>query len=51
MLLLLSVIASIIFLLAGPVAAGEWPVLFKVASIVLLAILGFRVNPLLGSRT
>jgi uncharacterized membrane protein YhhN len=36
-------------LLAGSVATGEWPVLFKVASIVLLAILGFRVKVLLGS--
>ena len=48
-LLLLSAAASVIFLFAGSVATGEWPVLFKVASIVLLAILGFRVNVLLGS--
>ncbi len=49
LLLVLSAGASVIFLLAGPVATGNWPVLFKVASIVMLAVLGFRVNTLLGS--
>ena len=49
LLLLLSAAASVIFLLTGSVASGEWPVLFKVASIVLLAVLGFRINPLLGT--
>ena len=48
-LLLISATASVIFLFAGFVATAEWPVIFKVASIVALAILGFRVNALLGS--
>jgi uncharacterized membrane protein YhhN len=47
-LLLLSAAASVVFLLSGFVTRGEWPVLFKMASIGLLAILGFRVNVLLG---
>jgi len=32
-----------------PITAGDWLVIFKVASILLLAVLGFRVNALLGS--
>lgn len=47
-LLLLSAAASVIFLLSGFVTTSEWPVFFKVASILLLAILGIRVNSLLG---
>src|SRR5271169_1540438 len=49
LLLLLSAAASLIFLLVGPYTAGDWLVIFKVASILLLAVLGFRVNALLGS--
>ena len=45
-LLLLSITFSLIFLLSGP-AADKWPI-FKVGSIALLALLGFRVNSLLG---
>jgi len=48
-LLVLSAAASFIFLLAGPLAASEWLVILKVASIGLLAVLGFRVNALLGA--
>jgi uncharacterized membrane protein YhhN len=48
-LLILSVAASLIFLLASPLVAGDWLVMFKVASIGLLAVLGFRVNTLLGT--
>jgi len=49
LLLYLSVAASLIFLLAGPLAVGDWPVVFKVASILLLAVLGFRADALLGT--
>ena len=48
-LLVLSVAASLIFLLASPLVAGDWLVIFKVASIALLAVLGFRANALLGT--
>lgn len=44
-----SAAASLTFLLARPLTAGDWPVIFKVLSILLLAVLGFRVNGLLGS--
>ncbi len=40
--------ASLTFLLARPLTAGDWPVIFKVLSILLLAVLGFRVDGLLG---
>jgi uncharacterized membrane protein YhhN len=48
-LLLLSAVASAVYLLASLYLANDWLVFFKVASIALLAFLGFRVNVLLGS--
>jgi uncharacterized membrane protein YhhN len=47
-LLPLSVAFSLIFLLSGPVLPDRWP-FFKVGSILLLAVLGFRINALLGT--
>lgn len=47
-LLLLSAVASAVFLLASLYVANDWLVVFKVASIALLAVLGFRVNVQLG---
>ena len=44
-----SAAASLLFPLASPFAAGDWPVSFKVVSILLLAVLGFRVDSLLGT--
>jgi uncharacterized membrane protein YhhN len=44
-----SVAAAVVFLVARPFTAGDAPAFFKVASIVLLMLLGFRVNVLLGS--
>jgi len=41
--------SSLTFLLARPLTAGDWPVIFKVLSILLLAVLGFRVDGLLGT--
>jgi uncharacterized membrane protein YhhN len=49
LLLAVSVAASLTFLLASPLTAGDWPVILKVASILLLAVLGFRVDALLGT--
>lgn len=49
LLLAVSVAASAVFLLANSYGSGEWPVVFKLASIVPLAVLGFRVNSLLGA--
>jgi uncharacterized membrane protein YhhN len=49
LLLSSSFAASLLFLVARPFTAGDGPVFFKVASIVLLMLLGFRVNVLLGS--
>jgi uncharacterized membrane protein YhhN len=43
-----SAAASLTFLLARPLTAGDWPVIFKVLSILLLAVPGFRVDGLLG---
>ena len=43
-----SAASSLIYLLARPLTAVEWPVMFKVLSILLLAVLGFRVSGLLG---
>jgi len=48
LLFLISAAASLTFLLARPLTAGDWPVIFKVLSILLLAVLGFRVDRLLG---
>jgi uncharacterized membrane protein YhhN len=47
-LLALSAFASVLFLLASSFTSADWTVLLKVASIALLAVLGFRVNRLLG---
>jgi uncharacterized membrane protein YhhN len=44
-----SAAASLTFLLARPLTPGDWPVIFKVLSIFLLAVLGLRVNALLGA--
>lgn len=44
-----SIIASLIFLVSRQFASGEWPVFFKVGSIVILALLGARANALLGT--
>ena len=49
LLFAVSAAASLTFLLARPLTAGDWPVIFKVLSILLLAVLGFRVDGLLGS--
>lgn len=48
LLLTISAAASLIFLLASPLTASDWPVICKVLSILLLAVLGFRVDGLLG---
>ena len=48
LLFLVSAAASLTFLLARPLTAGDWPVIFKVLSILLLSVLGFRVVGLLG---
>jgi uncharacterized membrane protein YhhN len=48
LLFAVSAAASLTFLLARPLTAGDWPVIFKVLSILLLAVLGFRVDGLLG---
>ena len=47
-LLFVSAAASLTFLLARPFTAGDWPVILKVLSILLLAVLGGRVDGLLG---
>jgi uncharacterized membrane protein YhhN len=49
LLLAVSAAASLTFLLARPLSVGDWPVIFKVLSILLLAVLGFRMDGLLGS--
>ncbi len=48
-LLALSVAASLGFLPTSYFTPADWTVILKVASIALLAILGFRVNRLLGT--
>ena len=49
LLFAVSAAASLTFLLARPLSVGDWPVIFKVLSILLLAVLGFHVDGLLGS--
>lgn len=44
----LSITASAVFLVSRPLSGANWPVAFKVLSIVILAILGFRQYMLLG---
>jgi uncharacterized membrane protein YhhN len=43
-----SAAASLTFLLVRPLTTGDSPVIFEVLSILLLAILGFRLSRLLG---
>src|SRR5271165_496154 len=43
-----SAATSLTFLLARPLTPADWPVIFKVLSILLLAALGFRAHGLLG---
>src|SRR5581483_4854350 len=40
--------SALAYLLSRPITAGDWPVILKVLSILLLALLGFRVHTLLG---
>ena len=49
LLLAVSVAASVVFLLANSHDSDDWLVVFKLASIVPLVVLGFRVNSLLGT--
>jgi uncharacterized membrane protein YhhN len=49
LLIAVSVAASLAFLVASVVAATDCPVILKVLSILLLAALGFRLDPLLGA--
>jgi uncharacterized membrane protein YhhN len=48
LLFAVSAAASLTFLLARPLTAGDWPVICKFLSILLLAVLGSRVDGLLG---
>src|SRR5262249_16902557 len=48
LLFVVSAAASLTFLLARPLTASDWPVIFKVLSVLLLAVLGSRVDRLLG---
>jgi uncharacterized membrane protein YhhN len=48
LILAVSASASLTFLLASPHPAGDWPVVFKALSILLLALLGFGIDKLLG---
>src|SRR5664279_426702 len=48
LLIAVSAAASLSYLRARPLTAGDWPVVFAVLSTLLLAVLGFRVNRLLG---
>ena len=49
LLFAVSAAASLTFLLARPLTPSDWPVIFKVLSIFLLAVLGLRVDGLLGA--
>ena len=44
-----SAAAALIFLFANSLAVGDWPVVFKVASIAILAMLAIRVDKLLAT--
>ena len=48
LLIAVSAAASSTYLLTRPLTAGDWPVIFAVLSTFLLAVLGFRVDRLLG---
>jgi uncharacterized membrane protein YhhN len=47
--LVASAVASLLYLLTPAYAAADWRVFLKVASVALLAVLGFRVSKLLGA--
>ena len=47
-LLALSATAAFVYLLARPLGTGDWPVIFKIACILLLAVVGFRIDRWLG---
>ena len=49
LLIAVSVAASLTYLLTRPFAGGDWPVIFAVLSTLLLAVIGFRVDRLLGT--
>lgn len=49
LVLAISASSSLTFLVARPLTPGDWPAIFKVGSIVLLSVLGFRINAFLGS--
>jgi uncharacterized membrane protein YhhN len=49
LLIAVSAAASLTYLLVRPLAAGDWPVIFAVLSTLLLAVIGFGVDRLLGS--
>ena len=44
-----SAVASLTFLLARSFTASDWPVVPEVLSVLLLAVIGFRVDKLLGT--
>jgi len=48
-LLVLSATAAFTSLLVHPLSPGDWAVIFKVMSILLLAVVGFRLDRLLGA--
>jgi len=48
LLLFVSAAASVVFLVGSLCVSSDWLVAFKLASILPLALLGFRVNSLLG---
>ena len=48
LLFAISAAASLSFLIARPLTAGDWPVILKLLSILLLMMLGFRLDGLLG---
>src|ERR1017187_9184507 len=47
--LAISFAASLTFLAVRPLTAGDWPLIFEVLSILLLAVPGFRSSAMLGS--
>jgi len=47
-LLALSATTAFVYLLARPLGAGDWPVVFKIACILLLAVVGFGIERRLG---
>jgi uncharacterized membrane protein YhhN len=49
LLIAVSVAASVAFLLARPFTTSNWPVIPEVVSILLLAVIGFSIDRLLGA--